>query len=89
MLTYWYLKEKKIVGHAMIPLPTGYQNHDTLKIKDLPSMPLLFYWDPARNDLCFFWADDVYGVDFDPANPKPENINPALSKGKVFPDCNP
>lgn len=86
MKFYWYLKNKQVVGHAAIPLPKDYANHDTLKIKDLPSMPLLYKWDDVRNDLVFFWAEDVYDDNMDIENPAEQYTNPSASNGKVFPD---
>jgi hypothetical protein len=86
MKFYWYLKNKKIVGHSMVPLPDNYADHDTLKIKDLPSMPLLFKWDDAKNDLVFFWPDDVYDEGFNIENPEEKYLNPPTNKGKLYPD---
>ena len=86
MKFYWYLKNKQVVGHAAVPLPADYAAHDTLKIKDLPSMPLLYKWDDSKNDLVFFWPEDVYDDDMDPNAPADKYINPPLSKGKTYPD---
>jgi hypothetical protein len=86
MKFYWYLKNKQVVGHAAVPLPSNYADHDMLKVKELPSMPLLFKWDESRNDLVFFWPEDVYDSEMNINSPADKYINPPFAQGKTFPD---